>query len=299
MDRPQLPLNALRAFEASARHLNFTRAAVELCVTQAALSHQIKGLETRLGVDLFRRLPRGVMLTDEGAALLPVLSNAFDSIGSLLDRFVDGRLRTALTVGVVGTFAANWLLPRLGAFAATHPSIDLRLLANNNRVDVAREGLDLAIRFGDGAWPGLLATLIMSAPLAPMATPRIAAMAQQKKGVADLAGLTLLRSYRGDEWPRWFAAAGLPDQPALGPVFDSALALATAAAGGGGVALLPVALFGGDIAARRLSLLSATSVDVGGYWLTRLRSRPETPAMESFRLWLQDAATLQDRRSNA
>ncbi len=295
MDRPQLPLNALRAFEASARHLNFTRAAVELCVTQAALSHQIKGLEARLGVDLFRRLPRGVMLTDEGATLLPVLSNAFDSIGGVLDRFVDGRLRTALNAGVVGTFAANWLLPRLGAFATAHPAIDLRLLANNNRVDLAREGLDLAIRFGDGNWPGLLATPVMAAPLAPMATPHIAAMAQRSGGIADFSGLTLLRSYRADEWPRWFAAAGLAEQQALGPVFDSALGLAMAAAAGGGVALLPVALFGADIAAGRLALLSATSVDVGGYWLTRLRSRSETPAMASFRLWLQDATTPHDR----
>jgi LysR family transcriptional regulator of beta-lactamase len=289
MDRPQLPLNALRAFEASARHLNFTRAAIELCVSQAALSHHIKNLEARLGVVLFRRLPRGVMLTDEGAALLPVLTDAFDSIGGALDRFVDGRMRTALTVGVVGTFAANWLLPRLGEFAAAHPQIDLRLLANNNRVDLAREGLDVAIRFGDGNWPGLFATAIMPAPLAPMAAPTMAARAMQENGTIDLAGLSLLRSYRSDEWPRWFAAAGLPEQQALGPVFDSALALAAAAASGGGVALLPAVLFGGEIAAERLVPLSATSVDAGGYWLTRLRSRLESPAMLAFRQWIGSA----------
>ena len=123
MLRPQLPLNALRAFEAAARHQNLTRAADELCVSQAALSHQIKALEERLGTVLFQRLPRGVALTDEGAALLPVLSEAFDRIGLSLDRLAGGEAREVLNLGVVGTFATGWLLPRLPAFAAAHPDI--------------------------------------------------------------------------------------------------------------------------------------------------------------------------------
>ncbi|MFZ4690496.1 MAG: LysR substrate-binding domain-containing protein [Polymorphobacter sp.] len=276
MDRPHLPLNALRAFEASARHLNFTRAAIELCVSQAALSHQIKALEARLGVALFRRLPRGVMLTDEGAALMPVLSEAFDAISGALDRFERGRYRTVLTIGAVGTFAACWLLPRLAGFAAAHPEIDLRVLTNNNRVDLAGEGLDLAIRFGDGSWPGVVATKVMAAALTPMAA-----------GPEVYEPRRLLRSYRSDEWRRWFVAAGLPPLEAEGPVFDSALALAAAAASGGGVALLPETMFGADLASGRLQRLSAVSVDVGDYWLTRLRSRAERPAMAAFRLWLQ------------
>src|SRR3712207_3138446 len=101
MDRPQLPLNALRAFEASARHLSFTRAGLELCVSQAAVSHHIRTLEARLGVTLFRRLPRGLALTDEGAALVPVLNDAFENIGATLDRFTEGRYHEVLTVGVV------------------------------------------------------------------------------------------------------------------------------------------------------------------------------------------------------
>src|SRR5438309_1933825 len=139
--RPNLPLNALRAFSASARHLSFPRAGLELFVSQAAISHQIKGLEARLGVVLFRRLPRGLALTDEGAALVPVLSEAFERIGGTLERFADGRFQEVLTIGVVGTFAAGWLLPRLPAFAALHPEVDLRLLTNNNRVDLAGETL--------------------------------------------------------------------------------------------------------------------------------------------------------------
>src|SRR5688500_18802104 len=151
MTRPHLPLNALRAFEASARHLSFTRAAIELCVTQAAISHQVKALEERFGVPLFRRLPRGLALTDEGVALLPSVTDSFDRIGQMVERFEGGRLREVLTLGVVGTFAVGWLIPRLPVFEAAHPFVDLRLMTNNNRVDIAGEGLDLAIRFGDGA----------------------------------------------------------------------------------------------------------------------------------------------------
>lgn len=116
MIRPQLPLNALRAFEASARHLSFTRAAVELCVTQAAVSHQVKSLEAQLNLTLFKRLPRGLMLTSEGETLLPVLSTSFDHIAQMLERLAGGQYRDMLTVGAVGTFAVGWLLPRLADF---------------------------------------------------------------------------------------------------------------------------------------------------------------------------------------
>src|SRR5688572_12783809 len=150
MSRAQLPLNALRAFEASARHLSFTRAAIELCVTQAAVSHQVKGLEERLGVQLFRRLPRGLALTDEGLALLPALADSFDRMAELVEGISGGMAVQVLSVAAVGTFATGWLLPRLPSFRTAHPLIDLRLFTNNNRVDIAGEGLDFAIRFGDG-----------------------------------------------------------------------------------------------------------------------------------------------------
>lgn len=139
MKSSHLPLNALRAFEASARQLSFTRAGLELRVTQAAVSHQVKSLEEHLGVQLFRRLPRGLALTDEGQALLPAISASFDRMRATLDRFEDGRFREVITVGVVGTFATGWLLSRLKAFERSHPYIDLRLLTNNNRVDIAGE----------------------------------------------------------------------------------------------------------------------------------------------------------------
>jgi len=287
MPHPRLPLNALRAFEAAARHQNLTRAADELCVSQAALSHQIKALEQRLGVTLFHRLPRGVALTDEAAALYPVLNECFERIGATLDRFAGGHYTHTLSVGAVGTFATGWLLPRLPAFSAAHPDIELRLHTHNNRIDLAGEGLELAIRFGDGDWQGQVATAILEAPFAPVCAPSLAGRLRQP---SDLARVTLLRSYRGDEWPRWWQAAGLPPQEARGPVFDSSLALASAAATGAGVALLPLRLFEQDLAAERLVQPFAISADLGRYWLTRLRSRGESEAARRFREWLQSQA---------
>lgn len=288
MDRPNLPLNGLRAFEAAARHLNFTRAALELCVTQAALSHRIKGLEARLGFALFRRLPRGVALTDEGAALFPVINDAFDRIGAVLGRFEGGQLREALTVSAVATFATGWLLPRLDGFTVAHPGVDLRLLTHNNRIDQAGEGLDLAIRFGDGAWQGLEAVRLGDAPFAPVCAP---ALARRIRHPRDLAGMPLLRSYRPDEWSRWFRAAKLPEPPLRGPVFDSSLAIASAAAAGIGVALLPLRMFERDLASERLVRPFDIEVDVGAYWLTRLRTRPETAVMQVFREWVAESAS--------
>jgi LysR family transcriptional regulator of beta-lactamase len=286
MIRPYLPLNGLRAFEAAARHLSFTRAAIELCVTPAALSHQVKALEERLGVPLFRRLPRGLSLTDEGQALLPVLRDAFDRMADLIGRFDHGR--EVLSVGAVGSFALAWLLPRLPGFEAQHPFVDLRLSTNNNRVDIAEEGLEFAIRFGDGAWHGTDARLIFAAPLTPLCTPETAERLSRPE---DLMGETLLRSYRADEWPGWFEAAGAPPPPPLtGPVFDSAAIAAAAAMAGHGVALVPARLFAREIEEGKAARPFAAEIDAGGYWLTRLKTRKPTRAMEAFETWLMAEA---------
>jgi LysR family transcriptional regulator of beta-lactamase len=280
-----LPLNALRAFEASARHLSFTRAGLELNVTQAAVSAQVRNLETRLGVLLFRRLPRGLALTDEGQALLPMLSDSFGRLGAILEQFRDGVYREPLTVAAVATFAVGWLLPRLETFRRDHPFVDLRLTTHNNKVDLAGEGLDFAIRFGQGAWHGTRAESLFEAPLTPMCTPTIA---RRLAAPRDLLGETLLRSYRNDEWKLWFEAAGMDavTQPLRGPVLDSSLALAAAAAQGAGIALLPRSMFLHDLQVGRLVQPFAFEVGVGSYWLTQMQSRAVSPAMAQFRDWL-------------
>ncbi|SFD51944.1 LysR family transcriptional regulator [Paracidovorax konjaci] len=283
-----LPLNALRAFEVSARHLNLTRAAEELHVTQTAVSQHIRNLEERLGKPLFRRLPRGLALTDEGLALLPALTDAFGRMEQALAQFSDTRPREVLTVGAVGTFAVGWLLPRLRDFHQQCPFVDLRLLTNNNRVDIAGEGLDCAIRFGDGAWHGTEADRLMDAPLSAMCSPALAARLHTP---ADLAREPLLRSYRTDEWAAWFLAAGVPCPVVRGTVFDSSLALAEAAAQGAGVALLPTRLFERELRQGRLVRPFGADIALGAYWLTRLRSRAPSSAMAAFRAWLVGACT--------
>lgn len=289
MDRARLPLNALRAFEASARHLSFTRAGIELCVTQAAVSHQVKHLEELLGVLLFRRLPRGLMVTEEGEALLPVVRETFDRVGDALDRFEGGHLREVLTVGAVGTFAVGWLLPRLSAFRTEAPFIDLRLSTNNNRVDIAAEGLDYAIRFGSGAWHGLDAAELFEAPLSVLCTPEIAAGLTAPEHIFRH---TLLRSYRSDEWPNWLSAAGLkgPASPLKGMMFDSSLTMMEAAVQGAGIALAPPLMFSRLLGSGAIVQPFGVSISTGSYWLTRLQSKTPTRAMQAFATWLHQVS---------
>ena len=291
MIRPFLPLNALRAFEAAGRHSSFTNAAIELSVTPAALSHQVKALEQRLGATLFRRLPRGLALTDEGRALMPVLTDGFDRIAATLARFEGGVVREVLAVGAVGTFAVGWLMPRLPDFQAAHPFVDLRLLTNNNRVDIAAEGLDYAIRFGDGAWHGTEALALFEPGFTPLCNPAVAARLETP---ADLGRETLLRSYRADDWPDWFRAAGAPVPRIAGPVFDSSWVMIEAAMQGTGVALAPPAMFGREVGEGRIVRLFETEVVTGGYWLTWLKSRAPTPAMRAFADWIAGQASGSD-----
>ncbi|WP_319941265.1 LysR family transcriptional regulator [Halomonas hibernica] len=283
--RPYLPLKALRAFEASARHLSFTRAAAELCVTQAAVSHHVKLLEGQLKVALFTRLPRGLMLTQEGEMLLPVLKASFDQITHTLDQLGEQNYREVLNVGAVGTFAVGWLLPRLADFQERYPFIDLRLSTHNNRTDMAAEGFDFAIRFGTGAWHGIAAQPLLPASLSVMCTPDIAT---RLKTPADVVGETWLRSYRTDEWTQWLLAAGLSGSVSVprSIVFDSSIAMIEAAQQGVGIALAPPSMFSRPLTSGALVQPFSTAVSLGGYWLTRLQSRPETQAMACFREWL-------------
>ncbi|WP_159976254.1 MULTISPECIES: LysR family transcriptional regulator [unclassified Novosphingobium] len=286
MDIKALSLNTLRAFEAAARHLNFTRAADELCVTQAAVSQQVKMLEIHIGKALFRRTTRGLVLSDEGALLAPVVTDALARVSGALAVVSGAGAREVLTVGVVGTFALSFLMERLPEFQALHPGIDVRLLTNNNTVDLWAESLDLAIRFGDGGWHGVSAQLLMPAPMTPMCSPAIASRLSR---LGDFGRLPLLRSYRLQDWPAWFAAAGVTGVPANGPIFDASHLMAMAAIRGMGAALLPLAMFERERSNGQLVNPFDVVVDRGGYWLTRLSSRPVSAAMSAFSEWLLDA----------
>ena len=276
-------LNNLRAFESAARHLSFTIAANELGVTQGAVSHQVKALEDRLGIKLFRRTPRGLTITDEGLTLFPTLNDVFARMTRLFGRFDHGERREVLTVSVVGTFALGWLLPRIARFEQTYPFVDLRLLTNNNKVDVAAESLDYAIRFGDGAWRSLDSTHLLKTSLSPLCAPMLA---DRFRTPSDLRGTTLLRSYRGQDWFAWLSAAGLDDFPLRGPIFDSSSLMAQAAMRGHGIAVLPLEMFENELQSGCLIQPFALTVSTGSYWLVRLQSCDLTDAMSAFRDWL-------------
>src|SRR3954453_5417598 len=185
-------LNALKAFEAAARHESFTRAAEELFVTQGAVSHQVKALEEELGVKLFNRERQRLVITEAGRQYLTTLRDAFDRIAIGTERLLQRQSSGALTVSTSPDFAARWLVNRLGRFAAAHPDIDLRVSATMHHVDFAREEVDLAVRHGDGNWPGLHAVRLSAEELFPICSPKLVAGRNGMKKPVDVLRFPLL-----------------------------------------------------------------------------------------------------------
>src|SRR5258705_4665422 len=173
MPRQLPPLNALRAFEAAARSESFTRAAEELCVTQGAVSHQVKALEATLGIELFKRERQRLIITDAGREYLNVVRDALDRIAAGTERVLQRQNSGVLTVSTSPDFAAKWLVNRLGRFGEAHPGIDLRISATLQHVDFAREDVDLAVRHGDGNWPGLDVVRLSSEQLFVVCSPKL------------------------------------------------------------------------------------------------------------------------------
>src|SRR3954452_25048660 len=200
------PLNALKAFEAAARHESFTRAAEELNVTQGAVSHQVKALETELGIKLFNRERQRLIITGAGRDYLAVVRDALDRIAVGTERLGQRQGSGGPTVSTSPDFAAKWLVHRLGRFAEAHPEIELRVSATMHHVDFAREDVDIAVRHGDGHWPGLHVTRLCSEHLFAVCSP---ALAQGLKRPSDLLKLPLLHLDDRAAWSAWFAAAGV------------------------------------------------------------------------------------------
>ena len=298
MDRRRLPpLNALRAFEAAARHMNFTRAADELSVTPGAVSQQIQNLEDYIGAALFKRTPKGLLLTDAAQTALPALREAFDRLGeaaSLLTAAVDGR---RVTVSAAPSFAAKWLVPRLGRFEAAHPEVDVWLSAGMELVDFAAGEVDVAIRYGSGRYPGLEVTKLMSETVLPVAAPSLLA----ERGLAqpeDLAHHTLLHdgSPEADEscpdWTMWLTARGIKGvDGARGPRFNQSSLVIEAAVNGRGVALAKRALAQADLDAGRLAapLQINTAVDFA-YYVVHPKAKGRLAQVKAFVKWLQAEA---------
>ncbi len=284
MSRSQLPLNALRAFEAAARHASFTHAAEELHVTQAAVSHQVKALEERLGVALFVRRPRGLEITSEGEALLPDLRDAFDRMTNALERVGRKANSGTLNVSLVTTFALGWLVPRLHRFQAKHPEIEVRMTTSQKRVDFAREDVDCAIRFTVQPEPELHATRLFSDVLTPLCGKRYH---DKLKTFDDLKRVPFIDMTHDPEWPIWLRAVGLGDfKPKRVLTFDSTMIAVEAAMEGAGVAVGPPQLFREELAEGRLFQPFEQIVDSGKAWWfvcpPASVSRPKTKAFEEW-----------------
>lgn len=285
MSRTLPPLNALRAFEAAARHGGFVGAADELAVTPAAISHQVKGLETRLGVPLFRRLPRGLALTADGEALLPDLRDAFDRMALALERFDRRAGSRVLTVSLATTFALGWLVPRLHRFQTRHPEIEVRMTTTNRSVDFDREDIDCAVRFLARPPAELHATRLFDDVLTPLCGARHAA---RLKTLADLRRVPLIEVTGDPEWPIWLRAMGLEDfKPKRVLTLDSTKFAVEAAIEGAGVAIGPPDLFRDDLREGRLVQPFPDIVASGkAWWLVCPATTVERAKIVALRSWM-------------
>jgi LysR family glycine cleavage system transcriptional activator len=282
------PLQAIKVFEAVARHLSFTKASSELGMTQAAVSYQIKVLEERLGAPLFLRKPRQIVLTDAGQRLAPAVSEAFSLISEAYGAARAGADGT-LCVSTLLTFASNWLAQHLGSFQVAHPSLAVRVDTSNKLVDFAREDIDLAIRSGGGNWPGMETHMLFRADFTPVLSPRLAASIGGVREPADLLKLTILDP--GDVWWQdWFRAAGVPVEDLAkrpGTHMGAQAYEANAAIAGQGVAIVTRALFKDELADGRLiQPFDLVGDDGHAYWLVYPEARRNVPKIRAFRDWL-------------
>ena len=288
---PTLP--GLEAFEAVARHRSFTRAAAELGVTPSAVSHRVAALEDALGLQLFSRAGRQVSLTAEGRALVGAASEAF-----ALLRGAVGELRApgtdALTVSCSPSFAIRWLVPRLDRLRLAHPDLDLRIAADDRLVDLAREGIDAAVRYGPGGYAGEVAERLTDEIVFPVCSPALAAGPTPLRHPTDLAGVTLLHDTALHDhparagWRAWLRAAGAKGvDPEAGPRFSHLALALEAALAGQGVALARATLVGDALATGRLIKPFDLDVPSGlAYWLVT-RPGDHRPAIDALRSWLR------------
>ena len=283
------PLNNLRVFESAARHLSFTKAADELSVTQGAVSQQIKLLEESLGIKLFHRRNRQLFLTEEGQAYLPSIQGALTQIMEATRKLKRTDASGVLTVSVLPSFGARWLVPRLGKFVARHPEIDLRLSTTQKLVDFFRDDIDVGIRFGKGDYPGLHVTRLLGDELYPVCAPQLFKEGDRPQTPQDLYQFPLIQDHGGVNWNAWFEAAGVQgyiDQKKGTDFYDSGLALHAAVAGQG-IALGRKVLAEPEIEAGRLIRLFDVSLcDSWAYYFVCPEANAQRAKVIALRDWL-------------
>ncbi len=281
-----IPLSAIRVFEAAARLKSFTRAADELNITQAAVSWQVKALEQRLGQALFRRLPREVTLTPSGERLARAAGEAINVLRAAVSDITETE-EGVLAITTLQSLATLWLAPRLGAFQLANPKIAVRLDTTGRMVDLTRESLDVAIRTGSGAWPGLESLYLFPALFTPLASPDLMARLGSPEQPQDLLAAPLIGLE--SDWAEWFAAAGAAAPLSAGPRLAADLQTVemASAIAGQGIALGSPIYFAGDIAAGRLvQPFETVAPNAAGTWLAYPAERRRSPKIAAFRDWL-------------
>jgi LysR family glycine cleavage system transcriptional activator len=288
------PLNALKAFEAAARHESFTRAAEELFVTQGAVSHQVKALELELGIKLFNRERQRLIITDAGREYLTILRDAFDRIAVGTERLLQRQSSGVLTVSTSPDFAAKWLVSRLGRFAEEHPSIDLRVSATLHHVDFAREDVDLAVRHGDGNWAGFDVTRLSSEALFPVCSPKLLSGRNRLTKPADVLKFPLIHVDDRKDWARWLESAGVQGvELAHGPVLNRVSMAIDAAVDGQGIVLARSTLAATDLINGRLLRPFAEELRLSKtYWIICPKVTTTLPKIVTFRDWLLAEAAI-------
>lgn len=291
------PLNALKAFEAAARHESFTRAAEELCVTQGAVSHQVKALEAELGVKLFNRERQRLIITGAGRDYLGVVRDALDRIAVGTERLVQRQSSGVLTVSTSPDFAAKWLVHRLGRFAEAYPEVDLRVSATMHHVDFAREDVDLAVRHGDGNWPGNDVIRLSPEQLFAVCSPKLLAGRHRLVKPSDVLKFPLLHLDDRKAWAKWLEVAGFVDAKlSQGPVLNRASMIIDAAVDGQGIALARTTLAAWDLISGRLVRPFSDTLPLSKtYWIVCPKATSSLPKITMFRDWLLGEAA-QDRR---
>jgi LysR family glycine cleavage system transcriptional activator len=290
------PLNALRTFEAAARHLSFTAAAEELFVTAAAVSHQIRSLEEHLGTALFHRSNRALVLTEAGMLLLPDVREAFARLSNAIRGLRRHAFAGPLTVAVPPSFAAKWLVPRLSRFRARCPDIEVTLISSNELVDFGSEDVDLAIRYGTGLYPGLHAELLTATEFFPVCSPKLAQGAPPLIVPDDLRHVVLLHDEvpitlpTVPSWETWLKAAGVTGvDVGQGPRFNTSFFTLEMAVSGMGVALAQSTLVSADLAEGRLLRLFSVSIPVElSFFVVGPPATFEKAKVKAFRDWLHE-----------
>jgi LysR family glycine cleavage system transcriptional activator len=289
--KQRLPsLNGLRAFEAAARHLSFTKASEELNVTQTAISHQIKRLEDELGLQLFIRRNRRLLLTEAGQDYLPPVRTAFQGLHNATERLYRRDESGTLVVATMTSFAMKWLVPRLAGFQAAHPEISVRITTSNELTDFAREDVDLAIRWGRGSWPGLRVDHLVGEAVFPICSPALRDGPPRIEQPEDLAGVPLLHAGgRYQDWRMWLTAVGVADtvDANKGLKFEDALTAMEAAIDGQGVAIGRSSLIEREVESGRLVVPFDIALgDQGAYYIIAPEETAERPKIAAFRDWL-------------